>query len=56
MDSTKGADCAYPAVERLPDATFVVTTYGHWIEGEMPFIASVRFRLEEIDRMAKAAK
>ncbi len=52
MDNHKGADCAYPAVERLPDGTFVVTTYGHWTEGEMPYIASVRFKLEEIDRLA----
>ncbi|MFH1919477.1 MAG: sialidase family protein [Planctomycetota bacterium] len=52
MDNHKGADCAYPAMEQLPDGTFVVTTYGHWIEGEMPFIVSVRLKLEEIDRMA----
>ncbi len=56
MDNHKGADCAYPAVELLPDGTFVVTTYGHWIKGEMPFIASVRFKLEEIDRMAAEMK
>jgi hypothetical protein len=52
MDNHKGGDCAYPAVELLPDGTFVLTTYGHWIEGKMPFIASVRFRLEEIDALA----
>ena len=34
MDNTKGADCAYPGVEVLPDGTFVTTTYGHWDEGE----------------------
>lgn len=49
MDNKHGADCAYPAVELLPDGTFVVTTYGHWIEGEQPFIMSVRLRLEELD-------
>ena len=54
MDNHKGGDCAYPAVELLPDGTFVLTTYGHWIEGEMPFIASVRFKLEEIDELAAA--
>ena len=54
MDNHKGGDCAYPAVELLPDGTFVITTYGHWIEGEMPFIASVRFKLEEIDALAAA--
>jgi len=52
MDNTKGSDCAYPAVELLPDGTFVTTTYGHWVEGEEPFVASVRFTLEEIDTKA----
>ncbi len=54
MDNHKGADCAYPGLEMLPDGTFVTTTYGHWIEGEKPFIVSVRFKMEELD--AKAAK
>ena len=53
MDNHKGGDCAYPAVERLPDGTFVVTTYGHWTPGEAPWIASVRFTLDEIDERAK---
>jgi hypothetical protein len=52
MDNTKGADCAYPAVERLPDGTFVCTTYGHWTEGEAPYIVSVRFNIEELDTKA----
>lgn len=38
MHNTKGADCAYPGVELLPDGTFVTTTYGHWTEGESPYI------------------
>ncbi|RBP43723.1 BNR repeat protein [Roseimicrobium gellanilyticum] len=50
MDNTKGADCTYPGVELLPDGTFVTTTYGHWAEGEMPWIVSVRFKLEELDK------
>lgn len=49
MDNTKGADCAYPAIELLPDGTFVSTTYGHWTEGESPYVASVRFTLDELD-------
>ena len=49
MDNTKGADCAYPGVEVLPDGTFVATTYGHWAEGEAPYIVSVRFTLAELD-------
>lgn len=54
-DNHVRADCAYPGVEILPDGTFVVTTYGHWVEGEQPFILSVRFTLDEIDAKAKAA-
>ncbi|MFW6163849.1 MAG: exo-alpha-sialidase, partial [Planctomycetota bacterium] len=52
MDNHKGADCAYPAIELLPDGTFVVTTYGHWTPGEAPWIASVRFTLAELDARA----
>jgi hypothetical protein len=53
MDNTKDADCAYPGVEVLPDGTFVLTTYGHWKEGEEPYIVSVRLRLEELDKLAR---
>lgn len=52
MDNTKGADCAYPGVEILPDGTIVTTTYGHWTEGEAPYIVSVRLKLTELDAMA----
>lgn len=52
-DNTKGADCAYPALETLPDGTIVATTYGHWDEGQEPYILSGRFRMEEIDALAK---
>jgi hypothetical protein len=45
----RGADCAYPGVEVLPDGTVVTTTYGHWEPGEQPYILSVRFKAEEID-------
>jgi len=54
MDNHKAADCAYPGLELLPDGTFVTTTYGHWIEGQSPFIMSVRFKLEEIDAKANS--
>lgn len=54
MDNTKGADCTYPGIEVLPDGTIVTTTYGHWTEGEAPYIVSVRFKLSELD--TKAAK
>ena len=49
MDNTKGADCAYPGVEILPDGTIVTTTYGHWTKGESPYIVSVRLKLSELD-------
>lgn len=47
------SDCAYPGVERLPDGTFVMTTYGHWTPGEQPYIVSVRLRLDELDARAR---
>lgn len=56
MDNHKAADCAYPGLELLPDGTFVTTTYGHWTEGEAPFIVSVRFKLDEIDAKARLLK
>lgn len=46
----KGADCAYPGVEVLPDGTIVTTTYGHWTPGEMPYIVSVRLRPKDLPR------
>ncbi len=52
-DNKKGWDTTYPALELLPDGTFVITTYGHWDEGEEPYILSVRFKLEELDELAK---
>jgi len=54
MDNHRSADCAYPGLELLPDGTFVTTTYGHWIEGQSPFIMSVRFKMEEIDAKARS--
>ena len=56
MDNHKGADCSYPGVEILPDGTLVTTTYGHWNKGEMPYIVSVRLRLDELDQMATNQK
>ncbi len=56
MHNNKGADCAYPGVEVLPDGTIVTTTYGHWTADEQPYIVSVRLRLEELDAKAAAAR
>jgi hypothetical protein len=54
MKNHKGGDCAYPGVEVLPDGTFVSTTYGHWTEGEPPYVMSVRFKLGEVDTKLEA--
>ncbi len=53
MDNHHQWDCAYPGVEVLRDGTFVLTTYGHWIEEESPFIVSVRLRLEELSEIVR---
>jgi hypothetical protein len=52
-DNTKGYDTTYPGVEVLPDGNFVVTTYGHWDQGQQPYILSVRFKLNELDAIAE---
>ena len=56
MHNTKSGDCAYPGVECLPDGTFVTTTYGHWTQNELPYVASVRLKLSELDTLAKTKK
>jgi len=53
-DNKHDWDCAYSGLELLPDGTFVATTYGHWTEGQPPYILSVRFRLDELDRAARS--
>ena len=53
-DNKVNGDCCYPGFEVLPGGTFVATTYGHWVEGEEPYILSVRFTLKEIDELAVA--
>lgn len=50
----RGTDCAYPAIELLPDGTFVLITYGHWEPGEAPFVREVRLQLAELDALATA--
>lgn len=50
-DNTHQWDCAYPGVEILPDQTIVTTTYGHWDEGEKPYIRAARFRLHQLDAL-----
>lgn len=48
-------DCAYPAVELLPDGTLVTLTYGHWDckKDKPPYIAGLRFKIEDLDRQPK---
>jgi hypothetical protein len=48
----RASDCAYPGVELLPDGTIVTTTYGHWVEGEQPYILTVRFPIKVCDDLA----
>jgi hypothetical protein len=55
-DNTKGYDCAYPAVELLPDGTILATTYGHWDQGKQPYILCVRFTMDDLDAMASKLK
>ncbi|MCC6784592.1 MAG: exo-alpha-sialidase [Planctomycetes bacterium] len=47
MDNQNAWDCGYPGLEKLPDGSFVATSYGHWVAGEAPFVVSVRFALAE---------
>lgn len=56
LDNKKSGDTGYAGLELLPDGTFVTTTYVHLYEGEQPLVASVRFRLEEIDAIAAASR
>ena len=48
-DNKHNWDCAYPGVEVLPNGEIVATTYGHWNEGEKPYILSVRLNLDQIE-------
>lgn len=55
-DNLDGSDCGYPGLERMPDGTFVATTYGHWEEKKEPYILCVRFRLTELDDKSKLSQ
>lgn len=50
----RGADCAYPTIEVLPNGTFVVITYGHWTPDAEPYILGVRFTLDQLDLLRDA--
>ena len=50
LRSHAGADASYPAIELLPDGTFVATTYVKYRPGaERHSIVSARFTLEDLD-------
>jgi hypothetical protein len=49
MHNTKDRDCGYAGLQVQHDGTFIATSYGHWVTGEMPFIVTVRFTLAELD-------
>lgn len=51
-DNTMGNDCAYPALEILPDGTLIAITYGHWDKDEEPYILSFKFKMSDLDAMA----
>ncbi len=55
-DNIHSWDCCYPGVELLPDGTFVVTTYGHWEKDKEPYILSVRFKMDELDRKFRESR
>jgi len=51
LHSHKGMDCGYPGLERLPDGTYVATTYVIYRKGpEKNSVVSTRFTLDELDR------
>ena len=56
MDNRHAWDSTYPALELLPDGTIVATTYGHWTEGEQPYVVTLRLRMEELDRRVAALR
>jgi hypothetical protein len=54
LHSYKGGDCGYPGLERLPDNTFVATTYVKYRPGpEQNSVVSTRFKLADTDRLLK---
>lgn len=56
MDNKHKWDSTYPGIVVLPDGTVVTTTYGHWTEGEKPYVMTVRIDMKEVDRMYEKVK
>jgi hypothetical protein len=51
-ENHKDADCGYSGVEVLADGTIVAIAYGHWDEGQSPYILETRFTIGELDEIA----
>lgn len=57
LHSFAGRDCGYPGLERLPNGTFVATTYLKYREGpEQHSVVAARFTLTETDRLAQKVR
>ncbi len=56
MDNKNAWNADYAGLGLLADGTFVTTTYGHWEEGEEPFVVSVRFRMQELDERVRSGE
>ncbi|MBT3198315.1 MAG: exo-alpha-sialidase [Phycisphaerales bacterium] len=52
-DNLRGADCAYPTQHIFPDGTIFAATYGQWGKGEKNSILGYRFKIGQLDAMAK---
>jgi len=50
----KLGDLGYAGLEKLPDGTWVATTYARLNDNDLPSIVSVRFTLEETDKIVKS--
>jgi len=53
LDNKDSWDCGYPGFEVFPDGSFYAVTYGVWDKGEMNYIKSTTFSLDEIDKKAR---
>jgi hypothetical protein len=54
LESHARGDCGYPGLERLPDGTFVATTYLKYRPGPKKHsVVCTRFKLDELDAKAK---
>lgn len=49
-DNHRGNDCAYPALEKLPNGTIVATTYGHWEANHPPYILALHITMKDLEK------